>query len=89
MPMSVGRRPKRSDGIEPASAPSTVPHRAAEMASPCIASLIDQTRCTACSAPEMTAVSKPNRKPASAAVMDHSQTMFLRAIGVPSLPLRC
>ena len=35
-------------------------------------------------------MSKPNRKPASAAVMDHSQTMFLRAIGVPSLlPRSC
>ena len=67
---SVGRRPKRSAGQEPMSEPSTVPYRAAPIATPCTAALRFHNRWIVCSAPEMTTVSKPKRKPASADVRD-------------------
>src|SRR5205823_3199309 len=69
---SVFFLPNRSVGQPPPIEPNTVPHKAAPMASPCMASLSPQSDWIVFSAPEMTTVSKPNRKPASAATRDQS-----------------
>ena len=68
----VARLPSASVGQLPKMAPITVPQRAMDMISrPCCRSLRPHSAWMGLSAPEMTAVSKPNRNPASATVMDH------------------
>ena len=64
----VLRLPHRAVGNPPNSAPSTVPHKAALKAHPCIEPLSDQRFWMGFSAPEITTVSKPNKKPARADV---------------------
>ena len=68
--ISVGRRPNRSVGQPPSSAPSTVPHSAALMHNPCHSESSSQIACIFCSAPEITTASKPNKNPASAEIID-------------------
>src|SRR5690606_19961394 len=63
-------RPYLSAGTPPYRAPMTVPMRAMETVSPCSKGLEFQSTCRVCSAPEITAVSKPKRKPPRAAEMD-------------------
>ena len=70
MPINVFLRPYLDVGYAPSNAPITVPHSAALKAQPCMLPLRDHRFCICFSAPEMTTVSKPNRKPARAAVMD-------------------
>jgi len=66
---SVRRLPNRSLGMPPRRAPRTVPHRAIDMMkSPWKSGLVSQSIWMGRSAPEMTIVSKPNKKPASAAM---------------------
>ena len=87
--ISVARRPQRSIGQPPNTAPTTVPHSALEIARPCSAGLMFHTRCTACSAPEITAVSKPNRNPASAATSAQVAALLIdRFLAVPAAPIR-
>src|ERR1043165_1491915 len=69
---SVGLRPKRSAGQPPPNAPTTVPYSAAASATPCTPALRGQMPWIACSAPEITTVSKPKRNPASAEVTDQT-----------------
>ena len=59
------------------SDPSTVPHNAALMASPCNAGLSPHSAWIVFSAPEITTVSKPNRNPPSAAMIAHITTFLL------------
>ena len=46
------------------------------IANPCRALLNDQSACIFCSAPEITAVSKPNKKPLNATVSDQSSNFL-------------
>ena len=81
-------RPKRSVGQLPMSDPSTVPQSAAPIASPCIAGLSPQSDWIVFSAPEMTTVSKPKRKPASADTTDQRISFELAAVMDSNLPQR-
>ena len=66
-------RPNRSLTLPPAREPSTVPHKAALTTQPCSWPERFQSRWMSCSAPLMTIVSKPKRKPPSAAVIARNQ----------------
>jgi len=68
---SVFLRPYRSVGQPPNKAPKTVPHSAALIHSPCMTPSRRHSDWIFCSAPEITIVSNPNKKPASAAVTAH------------------
>ena len=70
-------RPKASEGIPPNMAPNTVPISAILTVRPCSSTLKFQTCSMACSAPEITAVSKPNRKPPRATVTDQKMILAL------------
>src|SRR6185369_9025005 len=74
---SVPLRPSLSDGIEPSNAPITVPINAMDTVSPCCKLFSCQYFCIDCSAPEITAVSNPKRKPPNAITSDHRKTFFL------------
>ncbi len=63
----VVRRPRRSAGLPALRAPIIVPIKALEVVNPCQKSLSPHSVCRAPSAPEMTAVSNPNRSPPNAA----------------------
>ncbi len=53
------------------------------MAMPCMPALKPQSAWIFCSAPEMTTVSKPNKKPASAEVIDQKKIrLLIRASGL-------
>ena len=58
--------PSRSEGMLPINDPPIVPIRAMETVSPCSMGLRFQYNWIACSAPEITAVSNPNRNPPKA-----------------------
>src|SRR5687768_16347022 len=62
---TVFLRPYLSDGIPPNIAPTTVPTKAIETVSPCSNTFKPHNTLILCSAPEITAVSKPKRKPLS------------------------
>ncbi|PLB18706.1 MAG: hypothetical protein TRG1_2378 [Flavobacteriaceae bacterium FS1-H7996/R] len=69
--IKVFLRPILLVGIPPKKAPTTVPQSAMPITTtPWNISEEPHNSCSFFSAPEITTVSKPNRKPASAAVMD-------------------
>ena len=70
-------RPNLAVGKPPRNEPRTVPQRAALSAQPCIEPLKGQMFWICFSAPEITTVSKPKRNPASAAVIDHRNSLGL------------
>jgi hypothetical protein len=84
MPSKVARRPYRCVGHPPISEPSTVPYSADPIAMPCSQGLRFQSDWMVCSAPEITTVSNPNKKPASADVTDQIMSCDRMSI-VPGL----
>ncbi len=60
---TVFLRPNLSDGIPPNIAPTTVPIKAIETVRPCSNTSRPHNTCIFCSAPDITAVSRPKRKP--------------------------
>jgi len=81
MPSRVLLRPKRSVGQAPVMEPTTVPQRAEDMARPCMKLLKSHMRWMVCSAPEMTTVSNPKRKPANADVSDQARSLLREFMG--------
>ena len=85
MSISVGRRPSVSASHAPSSEPATVPYKAAATAMPWVPGSRCHKAWIVCSAPEMTTVSKPNRNPARAEVMDHRMMRPCIPLPRPSL----
>ena len=76
--MSVFLRPIRFVGIPPAKEPSTVPQSAIDMMNtPWNHAEVCQSSLMGAFAPEITTVSKPNKKPAKATVRDQFQSLFM------------
>lgn len=68
-------RPSRSVGIPPSMAPTTVPISAIETVRPCSKAVRFQICWIFCSAPEITAVSRPNKNPPKAMMTDQEVTL--------------
>jgi hypothetical protein len=73
--ISVFFLPSLSEGMPPNKAPTTVPKRAIEMVSPCSKAESPHNIWMSLSAPEITAVSKPNKKPPNATTIDQKNTL--------------
>ena len=68
--------PNLSFGIAPKIAPITVPHSAIDTTTnPWNKSEEFQSDCKVFSAPDITSVSKPNKKPARAEIIDHWKSL--------------
>src|SRR5882762_1272037 len=70
-------RPSLSAKNPPNAAPTTVPYSAIDTASPCVMLSRFQSFWMVCSAPEITAVSSPKRKPLRATVNDQRRSLCL------------
>lgn len=73
---SIGFLPNRSAGFPEIRAPITVPINAEDIAKPCWNDDNPNNSCMCFSTPEITAVSKPKRKPPKATMIDQVKTLL-------------